>query len=284
MSRPVRRALITATFLTLTLGVTGCGNPFTVPAQEPLGPVLSEADAAAIVGAYGLLKQTPADDASGQVTAFTAALETTKTKPDNPTLDLGVQGNQLSEFEVQQTGMPWPACYSVTNTILTGVHRNWVIYFDPPLFGRANQELGSLVLIRDNIRTCAEARDAATAFVSKKDRDAATKESEKYLKSAFIYLPPDQVTPYGQELLDWAITGENAPGTDNTSAVPSPSDPGAPTQSPKPTKSPTPSPEATKTPKPSPTPMKTPSSTATATPEPSGSTSPTGTPSPTTTP
>lgn len=198
-------------FATTSLILSGCsGVPEATPKEPPL-PTLSESDAAAIIGVFGLVKQTPADDASGAVTGYTDLLQKTLKKPESQAVDLGVQGNRLVEFAVQQTGMPWPACFAVRNDTLPGEHRTWVILFDPPLFGRDNEDLGSLLLVRDSITTCEEAFNAIDNYATEKDRNGATLKTERYIRAAFLALPAEQVTPYGDKLLKWAITGEDEP-------------------------------------------------------------------------
>lgn len=199
-TRPLSAALLTVAGVAALL-LSGCaippsGDGTAQPAAKP-----NQLDAAAIVGAFALLRQVP-EPSGNNVVDFVKKLEAAKVSGSTEDLDLGVTGNKLADYYVTTQGGKGPMCAVVIPP--KGVkgaptQPQWALYFEPK-----SGEKSPLSLMVPGITTCDQAREEAKKITDNKDRDRVSGTSVASGRNAVLVIPTPSLTKAGQYMLDEA--------------------------------------------------------------------------------
>lgn len=170
------------------------------PTPTASNAVYNDLDAAAIIGALALARQTPVK-AGKPLTDFVTNLALAKIDSTKSKLDIAVKGNQLITYSVGSNGAAGPICFVVKPPVVakgTPGQSQWVVYFEPK-----NGSKSELLLIKIGITTCGQAKTIADNSKNS-ERVKLSADSHAIAKDAALKVPASVLTPLGLIMLDEA--------------------------------------------------------------------------------
>ena len=188
--------------------------PLNTNTPKASSTVYNDLDAAAIVGALSLARQTPTK-AGATLTSFIKALDLNITNLKKSKLDVAVVGNQLIEYSIGKNGSSDAICFSVKPPVVSGAkpgQARWVLYFEPK-----NGSKSEFVLVQIGLSTCAQAKTYANNLTDAQ-RLSVSNASRAVIKDAVTKVPASVLTPTGLTLLDEARGIIKAPAAPTPSA------------------------------------------------------------------
>lgn len=198
-------ALIGATTLVLSALVSTATYAASKPIPKPQSTnnrtvIYNDLDAAAITGAFALARGLPSPSNLPTLKLFLSNLKKNLNLISKSTLDIGVQGDILTEYIVNpKEGSSVPFCFTVkppTSAKGQPGQAQWTFYMSP-----ANGKLKDLIIIQQGYSTCA----LTAAFAKKIPSGSRTKYSQESLslaKASVLRMPATLLTPMGLVMLD----------------------------------------------------------------------------------
>lgn len=177
-------------------GTTSGASPSASPSSK-----YNALDAAAITGAFAVARQIP-DKGKGNIAKLQSALAAQKGKAYvvKDTLDLGVVGNTLLDYQLTSEGASGPICVvvrapNVGDEVKPG-QPQWVLYVAP-------KGASTIVLLRQGVTSCSEAASIA-GKIAEKDADTVSGVSRGIGRDSVLRVPATALSPVGLILLDEA--------------------------------------------------------------------------------
>ena len=158
-----------------------------------------QVDALAILGVLAIARQVP--ESQSALVLFVSQLKKAKNNPTQTAIDMGVKGNDLTDYVLSPKGLTAPACFAIAPATVAGEYakqKDWVLYIEPK-----SKKFSALVLLGQGITNCQQAAIAASQMPNN-TRDKISTISRNVINSAILTVPSYMLTKEGNFLFDEA--------------------------------------------------------------------------------